>query len=98
MLIAIKLKRSKTLYILRDFKILSIFKFKKYYITFVFISENMKPYVAKKLPFEEEVDYNKITKQLLLTNSSVSKFDGMLEETSINKELFLNPLTKKKQY
>lgn len=57
--------------------------------------ENMKPYVAKKLPFEEEVDYNKITKQLLLTNSSVSKFDGMLEETSINKELFLNPLTKK---
>lgn len=94
-LIAIKLKRSKTLYILRDFKILSIFKFKKYYITFVFISENIKPYVAKKLPFEEEVDYNKITKQLLLTNSSVSKFDGMLEETSINKELFLNPLTKK---
>lgn len=57
--------------------------------------ENMKPYVAKKLPFDEEVDYNKITKQLLLTNSSVSKFDGMLEETSINKELFLNPLTKK---
>lgn len=55
----------------------------------------MKPYVAKKLPFEEEVDYNKITKQLLLTNSSVSKFDGMLEEASINKELFLNPLTKK---
>ena len=28
----------------------------------------MKPYVAKKLPFEEEVDYNKITKQLLLTS------------------------------
>lgn len=55
----------------------------------------MKPYIAKKLPFVEEIDYNKITKQLLLTNSSVSKFDGMLEETSINKELFLNPLTKK---
>ena len=55
----------------------------------------MEPYVAKKLPFEEEINYNKITKQLLLTNSSVSKFDGMLEEASINKELFLNPLTKK---
>lgn len=55
----------------------------------------MKPYMAKKLPFEEEINYNKITKQLLSTNSSVSKFDGMLEEASINKELFLNPLTKK---
>lgn len=55
----------------------------------------MVPYMAKKLPFDEEINYNKITKQLLLTNASVSKFDGMLEETSINKELFLNPLTKK---
>lgn len=55
----------------------------------------MVPYMAKKLPFEEEINYNKITKQLLLTNSSVSKFDGMLEEATINKELFLNPLTKK---
>ena len=55
----------------------------------------MVPYMAKKLPFEEEINYNKITKQLLSTNSSVSKFDGMLEEATINKELFLNPLTKK---
>lgn len=55
----------------------------------------MMPYVARKLPFEEEINYNKITKQLLSTNSSVSKFDGMLEESTINKELFLNPLTKK---
>ena len=55
----------------------------------------MKPYKAKKLPFDEEINYNKITKQLLSTNSSVSKFDGMLEEATINKELFLNPLTKK---
>ena len=55
----------------------------------------MVPYMAKKLPFEEEINYNKITKQLLLTNSSVSRFDGMLEEATINKELFLNPLTKK---
>lgn len=54
----------------------------------------MVPYVAKKLPFKEEIDYNKITKRLLSANSSVSKFDGMLEETTINKELFLNPLTK----
>ena len=55
----------------------------------------MVPYMAKKLPFEEEINYNKITKQLLSTNSSVSRFDGMLEEATINKELFLNPLTKK---
>lgn len=55
----------------------------------------MVPYMAKKLPFEEEINYNKITKQLLSTNSSVSKFDGMLEEATISKELFLNPLTKK---
>lgn len=55
----------------------------------------MQSYMAKKLPFENEIDYNKITKQLLLTNSSVSKFDGMLEEATISKELFLNPLTKK---
>ncbi len=55
----------------------------------------MKPYIVKKLPFSSEIDYNKIAKQLLSTNSSVSKFDGMLEETSVNKDLFLNPLTKK---
>lgn len=55
----------------------------------------MVPYMAKKLPFKEEINYNKITKQLLSTNSSVSKFDGMLEEATISKELFLNPLTKK---
>lgn len=55
----------------------------------------MVPYMAKKLPFEEEINYNEITKQLLSTNSSVSRFDGMLEEATINKELFLNPLTKK---
>lgn len=55
----------------------------------------MVPYMAKKLPFKEEINYNKITKQLLSTNSSVSKFDGMLEEATINKELFLNPLAKK---
>ena len=38
----------------------------------------MKPYIAKKLPFNEEINYNEITKQLLKTNASVSKFDGML--------------------
>lgn len=57
--------------------------------------DDMVPYMAKKLPFQEEIDYNKITKQLLATNSSVSKFDGMLEDGNINKDLFLNPLTKK---
>ena len=55
----------------------------------------MQSYQFKALPFEIEINYNKIAKQLLLANASVSKFDGMLEETSINKELFLNPLTKK---
>ena len=55
----------------------------------------MVPYMTKKLPFKEEINYNKITKQLLSANSSVSKFDGMLEEATISKELFLNPLTKK---
>lgn len=54
----------------------------------------MVPYIAKTLPFDE-VNYNKIAKQLLAANASVSKFDGMLEETTINKDLFLNPLTKK---
>lgn len=55
----------------------------------------MKSYKARVLPFETEINYNKITKQLLKANSSVSRFDGMLEEKSISKELFLNPLTKK---
>ena len=55
----------------------------------------MQSYQFKTLPFDVEINYNKIAKQLLLANASVSKFDGMLEETSINKELFLNPLTKK---
>lgn len=55
----------------------------------------MNPYIAKQLPFEKEIDYNQITKQLLSANASVSKFDGMLEETSVSKDLFLNPLTKK---
>lgn len=55
----------------------------------------MKSYVARVLPFYPEINYNKITKQLLSANSSVSRFDGMLEEKSISKELFLNPLTKK---
>ena len=53
----------------------------------------MTPYVAKDLPFDEEINYNQITKQLLSANASVSKFDGMLEETSVSKDLFLNPLT-----
>lgn len=55
----------------------------------------MKPYLARVLPFEKEIDYNRITKQLLKANASVSRFDGMLEEKSISNELFLNPLTKK---
>ena len=55
----------------------------------------MAPYVAKNLPFEKEINYNMITKQLLSANASVSKFDEMLEETSVSKDLFLNPLTKK---
>lgn len=55
----------------------------------------MIPYLAKNLPFDSEINYNQITKQLLSANASVSKFDGMLEETSVSKDLFLNPLTKK---
>lgn len=55
----------------------------------------MIPYLAKNLPFDNEINYNQITKQLLSANASVSKFDGMLEETSVSKDLFLNPLTKK---
>ena len=55
----------------------------------------MKPYMARKLPFEKEIDYNKITKKMISASSSVSKLDGMLEEENISRELFINPLTKK---
>jgi Fic family protein len=58
-------------------------------------SDIMKPYIPKDLPFRPEIDYNLITKQLLLSNTAVSKYDGMLEEKMINEELFLNPITKK---
>ena len=40
----------------------------------------MKPYMARKLPFEKEIDYNRIAKKLIAASSSVSKLDGMLEE------------------
>ena len=55
----------------------------------------MKPYMARKLPFEKEIDYNRIAKKLIAASSSVSKLDGMLEEENISRELFINPLTKK---
>lgn len=55
----------------------------------------MKPYVARTLPFEKEIDYNKIIKKMISASSSVSKLDGMLEEENISRELFINPLTKK---
>lgn len=55
----------------------------------------MEPYMARKLPFETEINYNKIAKKLISASSSVSKFDGMLEEKNISRDLFLNPLTKK---
>ena len=55
----------------------------------------MKPYMARKLPFDKEIDYNKITKKMISASSSVSKLDGMLEEENISRELFINPLTKK---
>lgn len=55
----------------------------------------MKPYIARALPFEKEIDYNKITKKMIAASSSVSKLDGMLEEKNIDRELFINPLTKK---
>lgn len=55
----------------------------------------MNPYMARKLPFDKEIDYNKITKKMISASSSVSKLDGMLEEENISRELFINPLTKK---
>lgn len=55
----------------------------------------MEVYMARNLPFEKEIDYNKITKKMILASSSVSKLDGMLEEENISRELFINPLTKK---
>lgn len=55
----------------------------------------MEPYMARKLPFDKEIDYNKITKKMIAASSSVSKLDGMLEEENISRELFINPLTKK---
>lgn len=55
----------------------------------------MNPYMARKLPFEKEIDYNKIIKKMISASSSVSKLDGMLEEENISRELFINPLTKK---
>lgn len=55
----------------------------------------MEPYMARKLPFEKEIDYNKITRKMISASSSVSKLDGMLEEENISRELFINPLTKK---
>ena len=55
----------------------------------------MVPYMARKLPFDEEINYNKITKKMISASSSVSKLDGMLEEENISRELFINPLTKK---
>jgi Fic family protein len=55
----------------------------------------MEPFMARRLPFETEINYNLITKRLLSANASVSKFDGMLEEKTISKDLFLNPITKK---
>lgn len=55
----------------------------------------MEPYMARKLPFEKEIDYNMITKKMIAASSSVSKLDGMLEEENISRELFINPLTKK---
>ena len=54
----------------------------------------MQAYMARRLPFDEEINYNKITKKLIAASSSVSKLDGMLEE-NISRELFINPLTKK---
>ena len=39
----------------------------------------MEPYMARKLPFDEEIDYNKITKKMISASSSVSKLDGILE-------------------
>lgn len=55
----------------------------------------MEPYMARELPFEKEINYNRIVKKLISASSSVSKFDGMLEEKNISRDLFLNPLTKK---
>ena len=55
----------------------------------------MEPYMARELPFEKEINYNRIAKKLISASSSVSKFDGMLEEKNISRDLFLNPLTKK---
>ena len=49
----------------------------------------MIPYLAKNLPFDNEINYNQITKQLLSANASVSKFDGMLEELVLVKICFL---------
>ncbi len=55
----------------------------------------MEPFMIRDLPFKTEINYNLIAKRLLSANASVSKFDGMLEENAISKDLFLNPITKK---
>lgn len=55
----------------------------------------MKPYNPNPRPFRPDFDYTLILDQLLKTKTSVSKFDGMLEEKTINKDLFLNPIVKK---
>lgn len=55
----------------------------------------MEPYMARKLPFEKEINYNTIIKKMMAANTSIARLDGMLEEENINRELFINPLTKK---
>lgn len=54
----------------------------------------MKPYEAENLPLIDKINYNEFTRQLVNANSAVAKFDGILESI-INKDLFLNPLSKK---
>ncbi len=55
----------------------------------------MKPYQSKGMPFRTSIDYNNLIIPLLTANSSISKYDGMLEEQLINEDLFINPLTRK---
>lgn len=53
-----------------------------------------KPYEIEKLPLKDKINYNEFTRQLVNANASVAKFEGILESI-INKDLLLNPLSKK---
>ena len=44
----------------------------------------MEPYMARKLPFEKDINYNTIIKKMMAANTSIARLDGMLELTFLN--------------